>query len=91
MKVELKKPFEFEGKEYKELDVDLDVMTGKDITDELNILLSTGHMSASAPLDVIFQAHLAARAAKVPVELILALPAPQFMYICQLVQNFLLS
>uniref|UniRef100_A8GLL4 Phage tail assembly protein n=1 Tax=Serratia proteamaculans (strain 568) TaxID=399741 RepID=A8GLL4_SERP5 len=91
MEIVFKKPFKFEGNEYNKLDIDLDAMTGKDITDELNILSNTGHISASAPLDVTFQAHLAARAAKQPVELIMALPAPEFMHICQRVQNFLLS
>jgi len=90
-KIVFRKPFTFEGKEYKELTLDLDSLTGKDIINASTEarLLEQGDFSPVLELSKAFQAVIAAKAAKVPVEMLLSLPAKEFSNITLLVENFL--
>lgn len=90
-KIVFRKPFTFEGKEYKELTLDLDSLTGKDIINASTEarLLEQENFSLVLELSKAFQAVIAAKAAKVPVEMLLSLPAKEFSNITLLVENFL--
>lgn len=89
--VKLSKPITFEGKEYSELTLALDSITGRDlIKAEAEARLISGP-SPVAELSKTYHAVVAAKAAKVPVDLILDLPAQDFTKITMLVQDFLLS
>lgn len=94
-KITLSKPFTFEGKEYKELTLDLNSITGNDIeTAEIQFIAQNPEVAAQTPLKELskgFQAIIAAKAAKVPVELIKALPAADYSKVTMRVQVFLLK
>lgn len=91
MKIVFDKPLSFEGKEYAELDLNLDGLTGQDMINadiEARIL---GDKTAMLEVSKTYQAIIAAKAAKVPVELIKTLPAKEFSRITGNVFNFLFS
>lgn len=89
--VKLSRPVAFEGKEYAELTLDLDSVTGRDlIKAEAEARLIAGP-SPVAELSKAYHAAVAAKAAKVPVDLILELPAQDFTRVTMAVQNFLLE
>ncbi|NTU28849.1 phage tail assembly protein [Brevibacillus sp. HB1.1] len=88
----LSRPFSFDGKEYTELDLDLDSITGEDLMScERQLNASTKDLVFVKELSKPYLALVAARAAKVPVELIHKLPAKDFSKVTMLVQNFLLG
>src|SRR4051812_47328859 len=93
--VTFSKPFQFEGKEYKELVIDTDSLTGNDIElAESQFVLKNPQIAAQTALKELskgFQAILAARAAGVPVELIKALPARDYSKVTMQIQTFLLN
>lgn len=93
MEIKLSKPFTFEGKEYAELILDLDGITGRDlIKAEAEARIIAGPAAAPvAELSKPYHAVVAAKAAGVPVDLILALPAKDFTKITMAVQDFLLE
>lgn len=91
MKIKLSKPHKFEDKEFKELNLDIDGLTGKDLCDastEARLLKDTSTVQEMSPK---YLAVVAAKAAKVPVDMILSLPAKDFTTIKTEVQNFLLG
>lgn len=89
-KIVLKKPFTFENVEYKELSLDLEALTGQDIINASAEARALEAAPSPVPeLSKAYQAVLAAKAAKVPVELLLKLPAKEFGNITLLVENFL--
>lgn len=90
MKVKFKDPFDFEGKKYEGIDLNLDALTGRDLINAESE--STAIMGRPAiDLDKTYQACIAARAASVPVDMILSLPARDFSHITSEVQSFLLG
>lgn len=91
MEIKLSKPIIFEGKEYTELTLDLDGITGRDLLKvEAEARIIAGSAAALvAELSKSYHAVVAAKAAGVPVDLILALPAKDFTKITVAVQNFL--
>lgn len=84
-------PFKFEDKEYKELDIDLDALTGQDISAAKREWAASGNFSPVPTSDSDFCATVAARATKLPVEFFYALPAREYTRLTQAVSNFLLS
>jgi len=91
MNVPFSKPYDFEGKEYIELNLDLDSITGKDLISAGVESRSLGQDSSVSELSKSYLAAVAARAAKVPVDMILGLPAKDFTDVTVAVQNFLLG
>jgi hypothetical protein len=91
----LSKTVQFEGREYKELFLDVDSLTGNDIEQaESQFIAQNPQIAAQTALKELskgFQAILAAKATKVPVELIKALPAKDYSKITTKIQNFLLT
>lgn len=92
MKITFSKPFSYEGKEYEDLTLDIENMTGEDLESVERLLVTTGTPAPSVPeLNKTFQALLAARAAKVPIEMIRALPARDYSKVTIAVGNFLME
>ncbi|TEB13362.1 phage tail assembly protein [Pelotomaculum propionicicum] len=91
--ITLSRPFTFEDKEYTEINLDLDSLTGRDLIDsEREAVVVVGPSSSPVvELSKPYSAALAAKAAKVPIEMILELPARDFTMITMTVQDFLLS
>jgi hypothetical protein len=88
----LRKPHVFEGETYTELNLDFDALTGYDI------ISSEQQYRAEDPEAAIFGrevnkaylTYIVARAAKVPADVIRALPAGDFTRVMMKAQNFLL-
>jgi hypothetical protein len=91
MKHVLAKPFTFEGAEYTELDIDLDGLKGSDLVNIEQELTAKGVATVMPEISKQYQMHVAARAAKVPVELIEALPMKEASAITVKVVNFLFA
>ncbi|HOV79363.1 MAG TPA: phage tail assembly protein [Bacillota bacterium] len=91
MEIKLSKPCAFEGKEYTELILDFDSLTGRDmISAEAEARVIAGPAPV-AELSKPFLAVMAAKAAKVPVDLIVGLPANDFSKVTMAAQDFLLG
>jgi hypothetical protein len=91
MKVVFTKPFEFEGKEYKEIELGLEGLNGKDLIDASKEARPMGETSPVSELSKTYLAVVAAKSAKVPVDLIVGLPGKDFSRVTLAVQNFLLE
>ncbi len=94
MKIKLKKAIEYKGAEYKELDMDLDALTGAQLIKAKSQLTvradSPINFDTIAPqLSMEFQARVAAEASGVPYEVIQALPAKDFVQVTNAVRDFL--
>lgn len=91
LKLEIKftKPFTFEDKEYTGLILDLEALTGKHLLDASRETRALGDTTPVAELSKTYSAVVAAMAAKIPVELMLALPAKDFSRVTLEVQSFL--
>lgn len=90
MEYKLSKEIEFECIKYTTLNIDLDALTGRDLVSaESETLSLTGRPATD--LDKTYQACVAARASKVPSDMILSLPAKDFARITSEVQTFLLG
>lgn len=90
----LSRPFTFEGTEYTELLLDFDSLTGGDLLScegQMNTMSSGNEVVPVKQISQAYQALVAARAAKVPVDLIKALPGKDFSKIIVRAQNFLLG
>lgn len=93
--IKFSKPIKFDGKEYKELVMDTDSLTGNDIElAEGQFIAQNPEIAAQSPLKELtkgFQSILAAKSAKVPVELIQSLPAKDYSKVTMKIQTFLLG
>lgn len=85
-----KTPFIFEGKEYKDLEIPLDSLTGQDISEAKKAWAAEGNFAPVPAVDSDFCATVAARACKLPIEFFQALPAREYIHVTQAVSNFLL-
>ncbi|AJQ29021.1 phage tail assembly protein [Pelosinus fermentans] len=83
------KPFIFEEKEYTELNLDLEALTGKDLLEASREVRTIGETSPVVELSKSYYAVVGAKAAKVPIDLVLALPAKEFSQLTVEVQSFL--
>ncbi|MEC1744118.1 phage tail assembly protein [Schinkia azotoformans] len=89
-KITFEKPFKFEDKEYQELQVDLDSLTGGDLIDAEKEARLLGDIPGVSELSKLYLACVVAKASKQPVELIRALPAKEFTKATMVTQDFLL-
>ena len=89
MRVPLSRPIKFEDKEYKELKLDLESLNGEDIIAASNESKLMGDTYPVSEMSKTYLAVLAAKAAKVPTELILQLSAKDFTLVTMVVQDFL--
>lgn len=91
MKIELSKPYSFDGVEFTAVELDLDSMTGRDVSAAKKEWTRQGNFAAVTAADIDFCAFLAARACKQPVEFVEGLPAKDYCKLAQEVSNFLLG
>lgn len=85
------KPVNFEGQEIKQILLDLEGLTGKDISRVKSAWAQAGNFSPVAASDLDFCAMVACKAAGQPYEFADALPAKDYVKLAQEVSNFLLS
>lgn len=91
-KITLIKPIVFEGKEITKVNLDLESLTGNDLSmAEREFMLMSGGQNPTAVMltSQEYQMHLAARAAKIPVEAIKLMSARDCTQIIMEVQAFL--
>lgn len=91
MKHTFAKPYKFEDQEFTELEMDLDSLTGKDISAAKRQWALAGNFSPVPASDMDFCAALAAQASKQPLEFFEQMPAGEFTKITQAVSNFLMA
>ena len=88
--LEFAKPYTFEGKEYKTLDLSgLEDTTAADLSAVGKIVSKQGIASPMPEMTVEFSMHLAARVSKLPVEFFQRLPARETIKLKNLVTGFL--
>lgn len=90
-KIILSKTYKFEEKEYSEINLDLESITGQDLISASNQARILGDPSPVPELSKTYLAVVAAKAGKVPVDFIMSLSAKDFTAITMTVQNFLLA
>ena len=86
-----KKPYEFEGKEYKSIEFDLDSLKGSDIALAKKQFSSAGNYAAVPAADSEFCSLILAKVTKQPLEFFTEMPAKDYCAITQMVSNFLLA
>jgi len=87
--IKLSKPYSYDGKDYEEINLDFDILTGNDlIKAEAEARIIGGPMPVPE-LSKQYQAVIAAKAARVHVDMITGLPAKDFSKITVMVQDFL--
>jgi len=87
-KIKFASPITFEGIQYESIDLDLDGLTGNDLLAAEKESRAMGDKTAVPELSKQYLAAVAAKAAKVPVEMIMGLPAKYFTQITLQVQSF---
>ena len=91
MKHIFNKPFTFEGQEYKVHDLNLEALTGDDLISVERELPETGTVVVTIQTSQAACLLIPSRAAKVPSELIRALPLNEGSKLAMCVQGFLLG
>lgn len=89
--IKLSKPVAWEEIQYDAIFLDLEGLTGNDLLEAEREFIASGGNAAVAELSKGYLATVAARAAKVPTEVIKALSAKDFSSITLKVQHFLLD
>lgn len=92
MKITLKKPISYDGKEYTEFDFDFEGLTGADILQARAGMITSeaSYIDGLVPqLSMEFQARVAAGAAKIPYEVIRLFPAADFIDVTNASKGFL--
>lgn len=93
--VKFSKTFQFEGVEYKGVQLELGKIRGRDLeVAEARFVSENPEAAAVTPMKDLskgYQAIIASMASNLPVELFRALPANDYNKVCQKVQVFLLK
>lgn len=91
MKVDFKKPHKFEEEEFNGIDLNLENLTGEDLATAEKELTAMGIYAVSMQTNQTALMLLAAKSAKVPVEMIKSLPINEASKVTMAVQNFLIG
>lgn len=89
--IQLKKPITIDGKATKELKLDLDKLTGKDMIAAEKEVRVKGDATPSVSLSMLYHAALAARLLGCPVDELETLQGPDFARMTMEVAGFLLG
>ena len=84
-------PVKFEGQEYKKVTLDFSKLSGRNLVEASKEARAIGNVFPVAEFCPVTNACVAAKAAGVPVDLILDLPANEFSAVKAVVQAFLLG
>ncbi len=87
--IKLSKSYEFEGKEYKKLELDFESLTGNDLISAEKEARAMGDQTPMLEFSKMYQAIMAAKASKVPVDLIMKLSLKDFTNVTVRTGNFL--
>ena len=91
MKITLKKAISATGKSIKELDLDLDSLTGNDLIEAEKQVMVADNIPVVMDFNRSFLISVAARASKIPADALKSLSAKDFSNITSEVQRFLLN
>ena len=91
MKIRLKKALRHKGEELHELDIPLEDLTGMDLIDIEQQLFKAGKVALMPDYSKIYLIRVAARAAKIPAEVMETLSARDFTVVTNRVQSFLME
>ena len=86
-----KKPFEYDGTKYETLNFYFDKLNGEDMLKIENEMQDNNEYALSAEVSKSFQCKMAARAARVGSDVILAMPIGEFNRITNAARRFLLD
>lgn len=88
--LKLKKPFEFGGQTYTEVDLSgLELITAKDLTVVGKIMTSIGVVVPNPEMSIPYAVYMAARVSGLPVEFFMSLPAGDAIRLKNIVTGFL--
>lgn len=92
MKIALTKPYNFEGKEYTELEIDFESLTGHQVSQAKREFIRSGNFAGGNIMqaDMDFCVYLAAKAIDQPIEFMEGLPAKDYLTVSTLAAGFLL-
>lgn len=89
-KVIFKKPFKFEGEDYKEIDLSgMENLTTRDLLDADKIFNATGQMALMNEMSTGYSCIIASKASKLPIEFFESLPAMEGLKVKNVVMSFL--
>lgn len=88
MRYEFLKPYEFEGKVYEVIELDLDSLKGSDMSAVKKQFTAMGHRSMAPIFDADYCALVAARASKLPIEFFNEMPAKDYVEVTATITNF---
>lgn len=87
--VKFRKPYEFEGKEYKEIDLSgVENLTTKNLVDADKQFVKQGNTAVMNEMSVGYACIIASKATKKPVEFFLRLPSNEGIKIKNIVMGF---
>ena len=86
-----KKPFKWEGKEHKEIEFDFGGLTGNDALSIETEMEQNNEYPLAPEVSKSYQLRMAARAGRVPSDLIAGLPLQDFNKITNAARNFLVG
>lgn len=90
--IEFKEPYNFEGKEYKELDLSgIQELTADDLCNAQKMLTDMGTVVTMPEIDYTYNLILAAKATKLPLEFFKALPGRYAAKIKVMVTGYFLA
>ena len=91
MKIKLKKALKHKGEELFELDIPVENLTGADLIEVEQQILSAGKIVLMQDYSKVYLIRIAARAARIPVEVLEGLGARDFTTVTNRVQGFLMG
>ncbi len=92
MKLKFKKPYTFEGKEYKEIDLSgIESLSTKDLLEADKKFNASGQMALMNEMTTGYSVIIASKATSLPVEFFENLPASEGLKVKNTVMNFLNS
>ena len=91
MKIKLKKAVVYRGEELKELDLNLEEITGNDLIEAEKQVMVSDNVPMVTDFNKSYQIAIAGRALKIPAETLRAMNAKDFTAVTTEVQRFLLN
>lgn len=87
--IKFNKPYEFEGKEYTEVDLSgLENLKARDLSEAEKIFVSSGNVAVVNEMSVGYACIIASKATKLPIEFFEQLPAKESVKVKNVVTGF---
>lgn len=91
IEIKLRKPYTYKGEQRSTINLDLENLTGADIVKAETELVAQGKIVVTGEYSKVYLSRIAARAAKVPAEVLETFDCRDFMRITNEVQAFLVA